>query len=117
MPADKLVIRDVVDFKTDDAKRGALQIAKLKHSGDWNIAPQAIPNLMEVLRKPPLSFDVVIKQKDLLPRDPNLSITRSSTCTAARRSSLTTRPRGAAQASRPRKWNSLRRCRLRQCSF
>ncbi len=72
MPADKLVIRDVVDFKADAIKRGALQIAKLKHSGDWNIAPQAIPNLMEVLRKPPLSFDVVIKQKDLLPRDPNL---------------------------------------------
>jgi hypothetical protein len=72
LPADKLVIRDVVDFKKDDIKRGALQIAKLKHSGDWNIAPQAIPNLMEVLRKPPLSFDVVIKQKELLPRDTNL---------------------------------------------
>ena len=49
-----------------------LRIAKLKHGGDWNIAPQAIPNLMEVLRKPPLSFDVVISQKELLPRDPNL---------------------------------------------
>jgi Domain of unknown function (DUF4159) len=72
MPADKLVIHDVVDFKADAPKRGALRIAKLKHGGDWNIAPQAIPNLMEVLRKPPLNFDVVINQKDLLPRDPNL---------------------------------------------
>ena len=71
MPADKLVIRDVIDFKTDAPKRGALRIAKLKHSGDWNIAPQAIPNLMEVLRKPPLNFNVVIKQKELLPRDPD----------------------------------------------
>ena len=72
MPADKLTIRDVIDFKADAPKRGALRIAKLKHGGDWNIAPQAIPNLMEVLRKPPLSFDVVINQKDLFPRDPNL---------------------------------------------
>ncbi len=56
MPADKLVIRDVVDFKADQPTRGALQVAKLKHSGDWNIAPQAIPNLMEVLRKPPSEF-------------------------------------------------------------
>ena len=53
-------------------KRGALRIAKLKHAGDWNIAPQAIPNLMDALRKPPLQLDVVITQKDLLPRDPNL---------------------------------------------
>ena len=89
MPADKLVIRDVVDFKADAIKRGALQIAKLKHSGDWNIAPQAIPNLMEVLRKPPLSFDVVIKQKELLPRDPNLFYyPLIYLSTAARRSSF-----------------------------
>ena len=27
---------------------------------------------MEALRRPPLSFDVVINQKELLPRDPNL---------------------------------------------
>jgi hypothetical protein len=72
MPADKLVIRDVVDFKTDRPTRGAIRIAKIKHSGDWNIAPQAIPNLMEVLRKPPLNFDVVLKHKELLPRDPDL---------------------------------------------
>ena len=72
MPADKLTIRDVHDFKGDAPKRGALRIAKLKHAGDWNIAPQAIPNLMEVLRKPPLKFDVVITQKELFPRDPNL---------------------------------------------
>ncbi len=59
-------------IKLNAPKRGALRIAKLKHAGDWNIAPQAIPNLMDALRKPPYSFDVVVSQKDLFPRDPNL---------------------------------------------
>ncbi len=72
MPADKLMIHDLINFKADSPKRGALRIAKLKHAGDWNIAPQAIPNLMEALRRPPLKFEVVITQKDLFPRDPNL---------------------------------------------
>jgi hypothetical protein len=72
MPADKLAVREVHDFKADAPKRGSLRIAKLLHAGDWNIAPLAIPNLMEVLRKPPLSFDVSISQKDLAPTDPNL---------------------------------------------
>jgi hypothetical protein len=72
MPADKLTIREVHDFKTDSPRRGALRIAKLKHAGEWNIAPQAIPNLMESLRRPPLSFDVTISQKDLFARDPSL---------------------------------------------
>ncbi|MGP0062697.1 MAG: DUF4159 domain-containing protein [Isosphaeraceae bacterium] len=51
---------------------GALRIAKLKHAGDRNIAPQAIPNLMDALRKPPFSLDVVLTQRDLYPSDPNL---------------------------------------------
>ncbi len=72
MPADKLTVREIRDLKPAPPKRGALRIAKLKHAGDWNIAPQAIPNLMDALRKPPFSFDVVITQKDLFPRDPNL---------------------------------------------
>ncbi len=72
MPADKLVVREMHNLKMDSPKRDALRIAKLKHAGDWNIAPQAIPNLMDALRKPPFSFDVVLTQKDLFPRDPNL---------------------------------------------
>ncbi len=72
MPADKLTVREIRDLKDAAPKRGALRIAKLKHAGDWNIAPQAIPNLMDALRKPPHSFDVVITQKELFPRDPNL---------------------------------------------
>jgi hypothetical protein len=72
MPADKLTVRELRTPSKDAPKRGALRIAKLKHAGDWNIAPQAIPNLMDALRKPPFSFDVVVTQKDLFPRDPNL---------------------------------------------
>jgi Domain of unknown function (DUF4159) len=73
MPADKLTIREVHNFDAAAApQRGALRIAKLKHSGEWNIAPQAIPNLMEILRRPPLNFNVVITQKDLFAREPSL---------------------------------------------
>lgn len=72
LPADKLVVREVKNFKTEAPRRGALRIAKLKHSGEWNIAPLAIPNLMDTLRKPPINFDVVISQKDLAPNDPNI---------------------------------------------
>jgi Domain of unknown function (DUF4159) len=72
MPADKLVVREVRNFKEDTPRRGALRVAKLMHAGDWNIAPQAIPNLMDALRKPPFRFDVVLTQKDLFPRDPSL---------------------------------------------
>jgi hypothetical protein len=72
MPADKLTIHEVHRFKPDAPQRGALRIAKLKHSGEWNIAAQAIPNLMDVLRRPPLSYNVVNTQKELFPTDPSL---------------------------------------------
>jgi hypothetical protein len=71
LPADKLAIRDVADFKQDHPRRGALRIGKLRHAGDWNIAPLAIPNLTTALRDK-LKFDVVINHKELFPRDPNL---------------------------------------------
>ena len=72
MPADKLTLREVHNRKAEPPKRGALRIAKLMHAGDWNIARQAIPNLMDVLRRPPFSLNVVIDQKDLFARDPSL---------------------------------------------
>ncbi len=72
LPADKLTVRTVTDFKQEQAKRGALHIAKLRHAGDWNVAPMAVPNLMDALRRPPLNFDVVINHKELFPNDPNL---------------------------------------------
>ena len=71
MPADKLAARDVADFKEDRPKRGALRIAKLRHAGDWNIAPLAIPNLTTTLRDK-LKIDVVINHKELFASDPSL---------------------------------------------
>jgi hypothetical protein len=72
MPADKLTIREVNNLRGDPPKRNALRIAKLKHAGDWNVAPQAIANLMDALSKPPYRFDVVKTQYELYPRDPDL---------------------------------------------
>jgi hypothetical protein len=72
MPADKLSVREVKVFGQETPKRGALRIAKLRHAGDWNVAPLAVPNLMDTLRKPPLNFDVVLTHKELFARDPNL---------------------------------------------
>ncbi|HEV3167847.1 MAG TPA: DUF4159 domain-containing protein [Isosphaeraceae bacterium] len=72
MPADKLDPREVTRMKVEPARRGALQIAKLRHAGDWNVAPLAIPNLTTALRSPPLNFDVVINHREIFPSDPNL---------------------------------------------
>jgi hypothetical protein len=71
LPADKLAVREVARLDVQPPKRGALQIAKLRHAGDWNIAPLAIPNLTTALRDR-LGFDVVINHREILPRDPNL---------------------------------------------
>ncbi len=72
MPADKLAVRSVKDFKLDKtAPRGALHIGKLRHAGDWNVAPLAIPNLTSVLRDE-LKVDVVVNHREILPQDPNL---------------------------------------------
>jgi hypothetical protein len=50
--------------------RGALRVARLMHAGDWNVAPQAIPNLTGALHT--LGFGVPVTQKDLFASDPNL---------------------------------------------
>jgi hypothetical protein len=71
LPADKLTVREVRDFRAETPKRGALHIAKLKHAGQWNVAPLAIPNLTTTLRDK-LGYDVVINHRELIPRDPNL---------------------------------------------
>jgi len=73
LPAGKTV---TARFKLDGGQRpqthNPLRVARLMYDGDWNLAPQAIPNLMATLRRAPPRFDVVINQKDLLPRDPSL---------------------------------------------
>ena len=108
LPADKLTVREVQDFKPDSPRRGALRIAKLQHAGDWNVAPLAVPNLMDALRKPPLSFDVVVNHKELFPGDPNLIyyplvyVHGRAACPSARRTSTRsggTSSRAAARSS------------------
>ena len=71
MPADKLSTPEAKNFRPEPTRRGALRIAKLRHAGDWNVAPLAIPNLTSTLRDK-LKFDVVINHKELIPSDPNL---------------------------------------------
>jgi len=71
-PPDKLVVREVRDFRLESPKRGALHIAKLRHAGDWNVAPRAIPSLTNALQKI-LGVEVVINHKELLANDPNLA--------------------------------------------
>jgi hypothetical protein len=71
LPEDKLTPRDTTKFAAEVPQRGALQIAKLMHAGEWNIAPMAIPNLASVLRDR-LKMDVVISQRALYANDPNL---------------------------------------------
>jgi hypothetical protein len=71
LPADKLAVREVKDFKPDSPRRGALHVAKLVHAGDWNVAPLAVPNLTTSLRQKS-GLDVVINHKELYPNDPNI---------------------------------------------
>jgi hypothetical protein len=73
LPADKLAPRDVTKIERENPKRGALHIAKLRHAGEWNVAPMAIPNLTSFLRQSELKFDVVVNHREITTlRDPNL---------------------------------------------
>jgi hypothetical protein len=73
MPADKLTVREVHEFRPEKPQRGALQVAKLRHAGDWNVAPLAVPNLMASVRDK-LGLDVVLAHRELdSPRDKNLA--------------------------------------------
>ena len=71
LPADKLEHREVVKNRLEPPKRGALEVAKLKHAGDWNVAPMAIPHLMTALRDKS-RLDVVINHREISAADPNL---------------------------------------------
>ena len=72
LPQDKLAVRDIREFKEENAaKRSVLHIGKLRHAGDWNIAPLAVPNLTSFLKEK-LKMDVVVNHKELLPSDPAL---------------------------------------------
>jgi hypothetical protein len=73
LPPDKLAPRDITKVEMEVGKRGALHIAKLRHAGDWNIAPMAIPNLTTILKQK-FKFDVVINHREIFPQDPNLRL-------------------------------------------
>jgi hypothetical protein len=49
-----------------------LRVGRLIHSGDWDIAPNAIPTLINSLRNTPAGFNLMVTQKNLVPHDPNL---------------------------------------------
>lgn len=68
---DKLARRQVtLNPKEDTIRRNFLQIAKLRHDGDWNPAPNAIRNLMSSLQQF-AKIDVVRQQRDIDVLDPN----------------------------------------------
>ncbi len=67
----KLELREVVSVKADSPRRGARHIAKLKHAGDWNVAPLAVPNLTTALRDGQ-AMDVLVDHRAIMASDPNL---------------------------------------------
>lgn len=72
IPPDKLSVRAPVKLdETDPAARDTLRIGKLRHGGDWNAAPLAIPNLMVHLREQ-YGFRVQLRHEPIGPLDPNL---------------------------------------------
>ncbi len=72
VPADKLAVREVRDIKPNAAQAGCPPDRQAQARGRLEHRARAIPNLMDALRKPPFGLDVVLTQKELFPRDPNL---------------------------------------------
>lgn len=69
---DKLAARQVFALTAGSAAtRWTLKIGKLKHGGDWNVAPLAVRNLMASLSEN-LKMDVDREQHELTPFDENL---------------------------------------------
>jgi hypothetical protein len=68
---DKLDARKIVALEGVAGNRWVLQIGKLKHGGDYNVAPMAVPNLMASLRDN-LKMNVSAEQRELTPLDENL---------------------------------------------
>ena len=61
----------------DRPRRGVLRIAKLRHAGDWDVAPQAIPNLTAAYRKMlttarPPDLDIRVDYREIAATDANL---------------------------------------------
>jgi hypothetical protein len=61
------VVISTDDPKDKRHKRGYLQVAQLRHEGDWQPAPRAMRNLMVAARK--AGLDVLLQTKPLYPSD------------------------------------------------
>ena len=59
------------DGKTDPVERGLLQIAKLRHSGNWDAAPRALRNLLVALNET-VGLAASTKKNTLVATDPDL---------------------------------------------
>ncbi len=55
----------------DHIQRGLLQVAKLRHTGDWDAAPRALYNVLMALNERS-GVKASTQQKNLLPSDPQL---------------------------------------------
>ncbi|GIW80460.1 MAG: hypothetical protein KatS3mg105_2267 [Gemmatales bacterium] len=74
LPKPRLTKMDVVrDTETEKkVPRGYLQVAQLRHEGDWQPAPRAMRNLMVYLRDGP-RLDVVLRTEAIRPGHPDLA--------------------------------------------
>ncbi len=89
---DKLVERKVIaDAAEDEIKRNFLQVAKIRHNGEWNPAPHAVSNLMESLQQV-AKVDVIRQQREIDILDPNVSNYPRATCMAG--SAFSAQPTG-----------------------
>jgi len=57
--------------KLDEIERGLLQVAQIRHSGQWNAAPRALRNLLLALNET-VGLAATTKPKDLPASDPSL---------------------------------------------
>lgn len=65
-------IEVLADEGQDEIKRNFLQVAKIRHNGDWNPAPRAIANLMTSLKQV-AKIDVVRQPREIDILSPNFS--------------------------------------------
>ena len=72
-PPDKLEQQDLVEQEGahDTVERGLLQIAKIRHNGNWDAAPQALRNLLLALNRT-VGLAACTRQENLLASDPNV---------------------------------------------
>ena len=72
-PYDKLDApqEDVAKGSLDKIEGGLLQVAKLRHTGDWDAAPRALRNVLLALNRVS-GVLASTRQRNLLPSDPNL---------------------------------------------